>query len=172
MWVERMAKSFRTSLPRHVAPLCGWVVFCFLNPIQVWAENAAQTPLIDILYGAYEIVGRLPGDTSPPYRGWIRLAVEGDKLSVDRCIAGRHSEGEGMLTTRSPGIEGLPVIKISYAQNGAPLVATCAYQNDFDNLPRLSCHTYLKGDPEIAVPGLESAYPIIWPVPIDYFNCF
>lgn len=172
MCPEGMLKSGKTGPANRVIFMLAWVVCCFLNPSQVLAESSMQVPSIDILYGAYEIVGRLPGDASAPYRGWMRLAVEEDKLSVDRCIAGRHSEGEGALTTSSPGLEGLPVIKISYAQNDAQLLATCAYQNDFQNLPRFSCHTLSKDNPEIEVPGLESAYPIIWPVPVNYFDCF
>ncbi len=139
--------------------------------MQTPAAGSAQSPSIDVLYGAYEIVGRLPGVSSTPYRGWIRLAVEGDRLSVDRCVAGQHTEGEGVLSRTSQGGD-LPVIRIRYVQNNGTLEATCAYQNDFENLPRFSCHTYQTDNPDIEVPGLESAYPIVWPVPVDYFNCF
>lgn len=148
------------------------LAFCLLFPNQAVADKSANAPSIDILYGAYEVVGRLPGDASQPYRGWIRLAVEEKKLSIDRCIGGQHSEGEGVLSSASPGSKDLPAIKMNYTHNGHSLDATCAYQNDFDNLPRFSCHTSFRDNADNDVPGLESAYPIVWPVPLDYFNCF
>jgi hypothetical protein len=156
----------RTSWPMY---FYRWVLlFVVLLPPSLLAEPDENTPSISILYGAYEIIGRAPGAVGPPYRGWIRIAIEQDRLSVDRCIAGTHSEGSGYLTTVPSGNT---AVKFRYNQGQQVLEATCAYLNDFDNLPRFSCHTYPGGELAAGVPGLESAFPIVWQVPIDYFDC-
>ena len=62
MCPEVMLKSGKTSPANRDIFMLAWIVCCFLNPSQVLAESSMQVPSIDILYGAYEIVGRLPGE--------------------------------------------------------------------------------------------------------------
>lgn len=138
-------------------------------PSQSLAASTKAAPPIDILYGAYEIIGRTPGPSGSTYRGWIRIAVDGDSLSVDRCVAGNHSEAEGYLTEVTE--DKIPAVGFRFSVNQQPLKAVCAYLNDFDNLPRFSCFTYPRGNVASRVPGLESAFPITWPVPMSYFEC-
>ena len=126
-------------------------------------------PPIDILYGAYEIIGRSPGPGGEHYRAWTRIAVEGERLVLDRCLNGEHSEGDGKLVSVGP--DQLPAVRFEFAHHAEPFEATCLYHNDFDNLPRFSCYTYPQSDRNITVPGLEAYFPIIWPVPLNYFDC-
>ena len=163
----------KARLHKQGVVILGWLLSHMLVSIQALAEGPPTSPSINILYGAYEIVGRLPGNSSEAYRGWMRLAVEGDKLSLDRCIRGQHNEGIGELAPAPPNNEnGLFAIKMHYMQSGKTLEATCGYLNDFQNLPRFSCHTRFQHETTAEAPGLEAAYPIVWKVPIDYFDCF
>lgn len=155
-----------------------------LLPSQILATPTRAAPSIEVLYGAYEILGRMPGPNGLTYDGWIRIAFEGDTLSVDRCVAGNHSEAQGHLVSVTK--DNIPAVEFRFSVNDQPLQATCAYLNDFNNLPRFSCITYPSDSLSSEslsngnltnenltreVPGLESAFPIIWPVALDYFQC-
>jgi hypothetical protein len=126
-------------------------------------------PPLDSLYGAYEVIGRTAGDSGDTYRGWVRLAIEGRGIEVDRCIDGYHTGGSGREVRI--GADQLRAIEFRYEQRGAAFVATCTVSGDFDNLPRFSCYVTPADAPAIGVPGIESYFAIVWPVPLDYFAC-
>lgn len=131
--------------------------------------SGSAAPPIDILYGAYEILGKKPGAAGENYRAWVRIAVEGDILILDRCFNGERLEGSGRLIT--VGADQMPAVRFEFPLHAQAFEATCLYHNDFDNLPRFSCYTYPQSQADIEVPGLEAYFPIIWPVPMNYFDC-
>lgn len=131
------------------------------------AGVAADGPPLESLYGAYEVIGRGAGGET--YRGWVRLAIEAGEIEVDRCIDGRHTSGSGREVWRGP--DRMRAIEFRYEQHLTAIVATCTVSGDFDNLPRFSCYTTPQASPAIAVPGIEAAFPIVWPVPRDFFDC-
>jgi hypothetical protein len=189
------AESSKAKPSKHVSlqvrsrTLCAFLASALTIPGITFAAGVSNTPPIDILYGAYEIVGRESTALGPTYRGWMRIAVEGERLMIDRCINGSHTEGTGFLTTVTA--DNLSALRFNYFYGEKEQEATCVYINDYDNLPRFSCYTYPPEtvnphsgrrpmpDPSLnitdnanrEVPGLESAFPIIWPVPVDYFSC-
>ena len=114
-------------------------------------------------------LGKEPGPQGDSYHAWVRIAVEGDKLLLDRCFNGERSEGSGHLTTVTA--DKLPAVRFKFRHGDKAREATCAYQNDFDNLPRFNCYTYPEGESAIATPGLEAFFPIIWPVSMEFFDC-
>ena len=124
---------------------------------------------IEALYGAYEILGKTPGENGGNYRAWVRIAVEERTLVLDRCFEGERTEGSGRLIT--VGADHMPAVRFEFFHGKEMLEATCHYHSDFDNLPRFTCYTYPHGNARIETPGLEAYFPIIWPVPIDYFDC-
>lgn len=126
-------------------------------------------PPLDSLYGAYEVLGRAAGDNGEPYRGWVRLAIDGREIEVDRCIEGVHTSGRGREVLI--GADQLRAIEFRYEQPPTAGVATCIVTGDFDNLPRFSCYVTPAEQLAITVPGIESYFPIVWPVPLDYFDC-
>ena len=141
---------------------------------QVRADDIAVNPAlaappIEILYGAYEIVGKSPGAAGDNYRAWVRIAVEGQTLVLDRCFDGKRSEGRGELVT--VGADQMPAVRFEFSHHEQAFEATCIYHSDFDNLPRFSCYTYPLSQRDIKVPGLEAYFPIVWPVALDYFDC-
>lgn len=153
------------SYPIHSCPLTALLA---MFPLVVCAVNPPQLP-VEALYGAYEIIGRKSGDANgESYRGWVRIAVDGNEINIDRCVAGVHSEGLGHVI--SVTADEIPALRFHFGEQDSE--ATCLYQSDFDNLPRFSCHTYPADNARIAVPGLEAYFPIIWPVPLDFFNCY
>ncbi len=135
------------------------------------AQNIA--PPIDILYGAYQIVGKEPGTNGKSYQAWVRIAVEGEALIVDRCYQGEHTQGRGEIVSITA--DQLPAVRFNFVHKQMPIEATCTYHSDFDNLPRFSCYTYPDDESSDAksqkVPGLEAYFPIIWPVELAFFNC-
>ena len=130
---------------------------------------ASATPPIESLYGAYEIIGRSPGKAGSTYRGWARLAVEGDAIEIDRCVGGVHTTGSGGLVTS--GADNMSAVELTFTHEREPYQATCIHTSDFDNLPRFTCYTYPTRRPNVEVPGLEAYYPIVWPVALDYYDC-
>lgn len=130
---------------------------------------AADGPPLDSLYGAYEVLGRGAGENGATYRGWVRLAIEGHEIEIDRCVAGHPSSGRGREVRL--GADQLRAIEFRYEQRGVSFVATCTVTGDFDNLPRFSCYVTPADAPAIAVPGIETYFAIVWPVPLDYFAC-
>jgi hypothetical protein len=126
-------------------------------------------PPIDHFYGAYEIVGRAPGATAETYRGWARLAIEGEVIEVDRCVDGVHTTGLGHQVIVEA--DEMTAIEFEYLHDKDPYRARCRHSSDFDDLPRFTCYTYPRRRPDLAVPGLETYFAIVWPVPLDFFNC-
>lgn len=121
------------------------------------------------LYGAYEVIGRGAGEHGELYRGWVRLAIEGGQIEMDRCIDGRHTTGLGREVLR--GADELRAIEFRYDERDVATVASCIVTSDFGNLPRFSCYVTPENAPAIAVPGIETYFPIVWPVALDYFDC-
>ena len=148
----------------------GWLLAAEGLPTPAAAKFA---PPIDILYGAYQIIGRQPEPDGESYQAWVRIAVEGNELTLDRCFKGEHSEGRGEITQVTA--DQLPAVRLHFIHNRTPFEATCTYHGDFDNLPRFSCYTYPKDDENQTippkVPGLEAYFPIIWPVDLAFFDC-
>lgn len=130
---------------------------------------ASGGPPLESLYGAYEVIGRGVGDDDGLYRGWVRLAIESGQIEMDRCIDGRHTSGLGREVRR--GADALRAIEFRYDQREVASVASCIVTSDFDNLPRFSCYVTAGNAPAIAVPGIETYFPIVWPVALDYFDC-
>lgn len=124
---------------------------------------------LESLYGAYEVIGRSAGEHGELYRGWVRLAIESGQIEMDRCIDGRHTTGQGREVLR--GADKLRAIEFRYDQRDAAIVASCIVTSDFDNLPRFSCYATPVDASAIAVPGIEVYFPVVWPVPLDYFDC-
>ena len=139
------------------------------------ASATAQNthPPIDILYGAYQIVGKESGTNGKSYQAWVRIAVEGEALIMDRCYQGKHTQGRGEIVSITA--DQLPAVRFNFIHKQIPIEATCTYHSDFDNLPRFSCYTYpddgSSGAKSPQVPGLEAYFPIIWPVELDFFDC-
>ena len=106
-------------------------------PVIAFSDGTNDAPPISILYGAYEIIGREAGALAPVYQGWMRIAVEKDRLILDRCIDGTHTQGSGYLTTVTA--DELPAVRFNYPRGDSQQEATCMYLNDFDNLPRFTC---------------------------------
>ena len=129
----------------------------------------ASGPPLESLYGAYEVIGRYAGENGETYHGWVRLAVEGEEIEIDRCIDGHPASGIGREVLL--GADQLRAIEFRYAQRDVPFVATCTVAGDFDNLPRFSCYVSPADTPAINVPGIETYFPIVWPVATDYFVC-
>lgn len=133
------------------------------------AGSAGGGPPLDSLYGAYEVIGRGVGDNDGLYRGWVRLAIESGQIEMDRCIDGRHTSGLGREVRR--GADEMRAIEFRYDQGDVATVANCIVTSDFDNLPRFSCYVTPENTPAIAVPGIETYFPVVWPVARDYFAC-
>ena len=133
------------------------------------AVTGGPGPPLESLYGAYEVIGRGAGDSSELYRGWVRLAIEAQAIEIDRCIDGHHTTGLGREVL--VGADELRAIEFRYDQRDVATVASCIVTSDFDNLPRFSCYVTPGNAPAIAVPGIETYFPIVWPVALDYFDC-
>ena len=155
---------------RNICFLCSLLTSAsetFADSLDV-AANALAPP-IEILYGAYEVIGKAPGAKGDNYRAWVRIAVEEQHLVLDRCFDGKRSEGSGRLI--NVGADHMHAVQFEFSHQTKDFQATCLYQSDFDNLPRFSCYTYPLSEPNIEVPGLEAYFPIVWPVALDYFDC-
>ena len=166
-----MLRFYRSALFASLLFGGGWVLASEVLPTTT--AGATFEPPINILYGAYQIIGRQPGPDGESYQAWVRIAVEGDELLLDRCFQGEHSEGRGEITRVTA--DQLPAVRLNFVHNHRPFEATCTYHSDFDNLPRFSCYTYPDSDenqtPAPKVPGLEAYFPIIWPVDLAFFDC-
>jgi len=156
--------SAMTSL-RHTLPV---LVLAALPAGSAVGAATDDLPL-ESLYGAYEVIGRGAGEHGELYRGWVRLAIETGHIEMDRCIDGRHTTGRGREVLR--GADQLRAIEFHYEQRDTAIVASCLVSADLDRLPRFSCYATAVAPPAIAVPGIETYFPIVWPVPLDYFDC-
>ena len=169
MLPKRICSASRLVKKPRGARLARTLGIALLGACATAAQAHDPMPPFNSLYGAYAVVGKSPGADGHVYGGWVRLAVEDDFLSVDRCENGVHTTGTGHQKFM-PGGERLS-IEFAYTRNGADLSATCLAMADADNLPRFSCYTYPTEAANITVPGVESLYPIVWPVPLDFFDC-
>lgn len=159
--------SLRVGRARGHGNICALAFAMLLGAVD--ARACGGGPPLDSLYGAYEVIGRSAADGGDTYRGWVRLAIEGHKIEVDRCIDGQHTAGGGREVLL--GADQLRAIEFRYDQRGTAFVATCTVAGDFDNLPRFSCYVTPADTPALEVPGIESYFAIVWPVPLDYFTC-
>ena len=135
----------------------------------VFPSTAAVNLPTGFIVGAYEIMGRLPTASGRSYSGWVRVIEENDSLQVVRCVDGQYSESEARLSTKTP--DKIPALEMNFRMAGALFASTCAIYGDFDNLPRLMCMTTPTNEPNVSVPGIESLFPIVWPVAMNYFDC-
>ena len=172
--ISRLFKT-QPTYPRHRRPVHRarvWPLFAALVACAAHADSGSATATtlpLENLYGAYELIGRGPGPSQAIYHGWVRLAVEGETIEVDRCVEGIHTTGKGRVITLPPNQQA--AIEFHFAQRDTPLKAACAVTSDFDNLPRFTCHTTPPGKDNITTPGLETYFAIVWPVALDYFAC-
>lgn len=116
--------------------------------------------------GTYEFTGRAPGAEGQFYGGWAIMRDAGDHLAVTRCIGGESETGR--LTYEEKGGDRLIFLNGSFWTGAG---ASCQFNNDNDNYPRLTCYTWPEDDSGIEIPGLESYIPVQWPAPDHAADC-
>jgi hypothetical protein len=103
--------------------------------------------------GKYEIVGRRP-DSNQTYSGTATISANGKKLKIVRSVNGRMSEGIGKFDRVTA--DEIPVIKISFREDGRSAEETCMFAGDVDNYVRMTCVVYGKATKKA---GLETYFP-------------
>jgi hypothetical protein len=103
--------------------------------------------------GKYEIVGRRP-DSNQTYSGKATISANGKELKIVRSINGRMIEGTGKFDRVKP--DEIPVIRISFRENGRLVEETCMFAGDLDNYLRITCVVYSKATKRA---GLETYFP-------------
>ena len=103
--------------------------------------------------GKYEIVGRRP-DSNQTYSGKATISANGNELKIVRSVNGRMIEGIGKFDRVTP--DKIPVIRISFRENGKLVEETCMFAGDLDNYLRITCVVYSKATKRA---GLETYFP-------------
>jgi len=117
-------------------------------------------PPASFFVGRYEIVGRSPGTAERPYSGWAEVRLDGESLSIVRCVAGKRSNAT--LEFGSATVDHIRVIRSRFELDGEALEATCQVHVDLDNYARLTCLTYPVAQPAIPTPGVEAWFHARW----------
>ena len=133
----------------------------------VVAEELGPPP--SFFVGQYEIVGRSPGAGGRAYSGWAEVKLDGEKLSIVRCVGGRASHGAMEFSTATA--DRIRVIRSRFELDGGALESTCQVHVDLDNYARLTCYTYPAGEAAIATPGIEALFHAKWPRPGSLATC-
>ncbi len=105
------------------------------------------------LRGEYELIGRLP-DSVKVFRGTVRLAIDGNRLRMERTINGRTVIGKARLDTSGP--DRVEVLRASFTIDGKDYEATYLWRSDLDNYPIVTGRVFSK---ETKSPGVETWFP-------------
>jgi hypothetical protein len=143
------------------------LVIALLLTASAQAKDAG--PPASFFVGQYEIVGRSPGQAGPAYSGWAVVTLDGEALSIVRCIAGKESRGR--LAFAAATADRIRVIRTRFTLGGEALEATCQIHVDLDNYARLTCYTYPVDQPAIATPGIEALFHAKWAAPGSAATC-
>jgi hypothetical protein len=148
-------------------PLQRALAFALFLTTPAVAEEAG--PPASFFVGHYEIVGRSPGVGGHAYSGWTEVKLDGEKLSIVRCVEGKKSDGTWELASATA--DHVRVIRARFELDGKALEATCQVHVDLDNYGRLTCYTYPAGEPAIATPGIEALFHAKWSRPAALASC-
>jgi hypothetical protein len=133
------------------------------------AVAAEAGPPASFFVGQYEIVGRSPGAEGRVYSGWAEVKLDGEELSIVRCVEGKKSDGTWEFASATA--DQARVIRARFELDRKALEATCQVHVDLDNYARLTCYTYPAGEPAIATPGIEALFRAKWAAPESVARC-
>lgn len=114
------------------------------------AGHAEEMPPAGYFTGTYEMIGRMPGASSPAFGDSLTITAENGRL-----ILTSDAHGTGWLARNDAGHEGASPLVGPFG--GRQML--CRFQSDGNNYPRLTC--LLEPVPPEEAPGRLT----FWPVP-------
>lgn len=131
-------------------------------PLLCWLSLAAAEPsgqdLADIaaaMEGEYTVVGKKP-DSAATYSGTLTFRARGQQLDFTRTIGRQTVRGTAVFSTVA-GSDRIPVLKMSFSQDGRKRDGIYQWAGDYDNYFRFTGYVY-GGRTKAA--GLEALFPL------------
>ncbi len=117
------------------------VASLLLAGMPVFAAGQPADSGLNYLAGPYVVIGK-HADSEKTYTGRMTVSTTEQGLKMVRMIGGRSTQATGTMNTATP--DQIPVLRVSFREDGKLHQQTCMVSSDLDNYPRVSCYLYNK----------------------------
>jgi hypothetical protein len=108
----------------------------------------------EFLAGTYKVLGK-KYESSETYTGSIVISREGNSLLIRREIHGKKTVGKGEVVPSMT--DAIPLLKITFEENGVAYKGTYIWSVDLDNHARISGYITRPGE-NTKNPGMECLF--------------